>query len=227
MRVFVALWPDAPARAAVEALALTVAGRAAGRAMPAMNLHLTLVFIGAIRAEQQPAIERRIAQCLPAASDLMLDRVETFESKRIAYAAPTELPASLATAQQALADALRAEGLPIDARPFRPHVTLARHCARDRLGAIAGPLAPPIAWPARRIALVLSESANAAPSAAPFTSAARASSRPRSAPATVPATAARGPTYRPLRVWRLECAREPSPTPRPDRGSGSSDGAEH
>jgi 2'-5' RNA ligase len=39
------------------------------------------------------------------------------------------VPEALQTLHEALADALRRAGLPVESRPLRPHVTLARHAA--------------------------------------------------------------------------------------------------
>ncbi|MGH8798838.1 MAG: 2'-5' RNA ligase family protein, partial [Casimicrobiaceae bacterium] len=47
LRLFFALWPAPPTRAALAALAQVLAGETGGRATAPANIHLTLAFLGA------------------------------------------------------------------------------------------------------------------------------------------------------------------------------------
>jgi 2'-5' RNA ligase len=62
------------------------------------------------------------------------------------------VPAALEILHARLAETLRALGLPVEARPFRPHLTLARKAA----GAVAPAAAPDIRWPVAGYSLVQS-----------------------------------------------------------------------
>jgi 2'-5' RNA ligase len=67
---------------------------------------------------------------------------------------PSDTPAGLATLHADLAALLRAQGLRVEARAFRPHVTLARHAQ----GAMPPAEPPAIEWAVRGYALVRSHS---------------------------------------------------------------------
>jgi 2'-5' RNA ligase len=53
------------------------------------------------------------------------------------------VPAALERQNRDLVAALAARGVATEARPYRPHVTLARRCAAPA----SAPIDPPIAWP--------------------------------------------------------------------------------
>lgn len=118
--------------------------------VPDDKLHLTLHFIGAVPARRVPDIADTLA-CPVTPFTLVLDTVETWP-RGLALLAPGEVPPALRRLHADLADALRALALPVEARAFRPHVTLARR---------AGPPWPrracvPVVWPVRGYALVRS-----------------------------------------------------------------------
>jgi 2'-5' RNA ligase len=55
-RLFFALWPDAPARAALVRLAHEIAHHGHGKAPREDNLHITLAFLGPVAAERVGAL---------------------------------------------------------------------------------------------------------------------------------------------------------------------------
>lgn len=139
-RLFIALWPQPALR---EALA-----RAAGawhwppqaRRTPPERLHVTLHFLGTVEARRLPELARSLA--VPwAGCDLVLDRPRLWPGG-IAVLEAASVPASLAALHGALSARLQRLALPVEARPFRPHVTL----ARQAWGARAPEQVDPIAW---------------------------------------------------------------------------------
>jgi 2'-5' RNA ligase len=153
MRLFFALWPDTRARAALSRLAQEVARDGQGRAPREANLHLTLAFIGDVpqsRVEALLEVGQRVA-ALASPFPLTLERVGG-RAYGVAWLAPPSLPESLHRLHEDLATALDATGFSLQQRMFRPHVTLARDCARP---AHRGHVAP-IAWEVRRLSLVAS-----------------------------------------------------------------------
>ena len=156
-RLFFAVLPDAGARVAVDALACAVAQATGGRAPPASNLHLTLAFLGAVPAVHDATLAAIGAHCARLASPFAfaLDRVGHFRGARVAYAAPPAVPHALARIVRCLQAELRGAGLPVEDRPFAPHVTLARRAAR---APGPGPIAP-IAWHVDALVLMISEPA--------------------------------------------------------------------
>lgn len=115
------------------------------------DLHLTLAFIGAISHAQR----QMLADALPTLATLAKQipqlgptGFETWplpEKPRVwvaAYALPDALRQLVAQVHAVLTDA----GLPVDGRPFRPHITLARF-ARGAVAADASPA--PLEHPAQ------------------------------------------------------------------------------
>jgi 2'-5' RNA ligase len=150
-RLFFALWPDAPARAALVRLAHEIAHHGHGKAPREDNLHITLAFLGPIAAERVGALERigRAAATGITPFGLSLERVGG-TGFGIAWLSPDGLPPSLAALHAALAAGLAREGFPTERRMFRPHLTLARHCARAaHRGAVQ-----PVHWAVERLSLV-------------------------------------------------------------------------
>ena len=135
-RLFVGAEPDTALRRQLHELAATqpeVQG-ANWRPMDAVDLHLTLYFIGAVRVgpgsgPDRATIERDLAAlcrvCGPAAASF--ERIEFWPHARPRLAAATLLPRpgllALAECCQGL---VREWHLPADRRPFRPHLTLMR-----------------------------------------------------------------------------------------------------
>ncbi|MBV9346236.1 MAG: RNA 2',3'-cyclic phosphodiesterase [Gammaproteobacteria bacterium] len=158
-RLFFALWPEPAARhALLEACAGPLAA-AGGRAVPPENLHATLLFLGAVTPEHAPlasAVAHAAAGAVPAA-----ERALRLELTRLAYWRGAGVLAALGTASPGvlrLAAALRTAAQPhfrLEARPYRAHVTVARHVVRPaRLGRIE-----PVDW--RFVAFTLVESRSA------------------------------------------------------------------
>jgi 2'-5' RNA ligase len=150
-RLFFALWPDAPARAALVRLAHEIAHHGHGKAPREDNLHITLAFLGAVAADRLGALERigRDAAAGIGPFGLALERVGG-TGFGIAWLSPDGVPTSLAALHAALAAGLARQGFPTERRMFRPHLTLARHCAR----AVHRGAVQPVRWTVERLALV-------------------------------------------------------------------------
>lgn len=92
------------------------------------QLHLTLLFLGQVKPEQVPAI-CEAARNLPVPGfDLSIDGVGCFGKPELPHNlwADVDPVAPVAAIQKALNQRLEAEGFPMESRPFKPHVTLAR-----------------------------------------------------------------------------------------------------
>ena len=154
-RLFVALMPDAATRRALSACAARFT--AAGRAIAPANIHMTLVFLGSVPAARRPVASRCMRGARIEAFDLRLDQLGHFAGSEILWAGMQSPPPALISAQRRLAAGLRSAGFGLEARRFRPHVSLIRDCNQLDAGVVAGPIA--IDWPAREIALVRSHPA--------------------------------------------------------------------
>lgn len=110
-------------------------------------LHLTVHFLGAIETARVASLVDALVVGVPLFA-LQLERVRVW-SNGIAALEP-RADATLDDLHCALRDRLEAQGVALESRAFRPHVTL----ARDAKGSIAPDGVEPVAWPVTSYALV-------------------------------------------------------------------------
>jgi 2'-5' RNA ligase len=155
-RLFFALWPDEPARAALARATARAVRHSGGRPVPAANLHVTLAFLGAVPqsrvAELRQVARAQAASCArerPIA--LTFERLGHFRQAQVlcAFAAAEDSAAAQLLAS-ALQDASAAAGFNPDLKPFRAHVTVARKVAHASAPAVLRP----IVWEFTAFALV-------------------------------------------------------------------------
>jgi 2'-5' RNA ligase len=155
-RLFFALWPSDAVRAQLAAAAQPHA--TLGRAIAARNLHVTVVFIGAV-AEQRVADVVETARSIQKMTFdgkflLHLDRVEFWRRSSLVCLTARHAPPELLALDEWLRAGLRDRGFELRGpEEFRPHVTLVRDVARgaDAAGAMS------IEWPVDSFALVESK----------------------------------------------------------------------
>lgn len=155
-RLFLALWPDAPARRALHAWQQALRWPPDARLTAPPHLHLTLHFIGNVPRARLPELASSLVQPFTP-FDWVLDDFAVWHHGIAVLQPSGEVPAALVELHAGLADALHSLALPVETRPFRPHVTLARHGSGAALpdGAIAP---PPVHWRVHE-GYVLAESA--------------------------------------------------------------------
>jgi RNA 2',3'-cyclic 3'-phosphodiesterase len=147
-RLFLALLPDEATRAALAAHADVWHWPSdAARYAPA-DWHVTLHFIGPV--PRQRIEELRAALAVPVAPFELRFGEPALWPHGLAVLCPMALPRDLQQLHAHLGRALGRLGLRTDERPYRPHVTLARHAA------LAGPpaLCPAFGWGVRGYALM-------------------------------------------------------------------------
>lgn len=147
-RLFFALWPPAEPGAALADLARRHAPHGARR-VPRDNLHITLAFVGAVDAATRVCLEQAAATLRGESFALTLDRIGAWPGPRILWLAPSAPPPALLRLAADLEQALLPCGYHPEARPYLPHVTLARKLA----GACATLAVPPLHWPVRDFVL--------------------------------------------------------------------------
>lgn len=150
-RLFLALWPGPEVRAAITQH--RDAWRWPTKAAPVRpeKLHLTLHFIGDVERKRLPELQRQLRVHFEPFR-LQLGYPELWPHG-IAILRPLMIPDGIMQLQAALGCALRHLDLPVDAREFQPHITLARHAGEAALPEQQ----PLIAWDVDSYVLVESE----------------------------------------------------------------------
>jgi len=119
-----------------------------GRPVPAVNLHVTLAFLGSVPDRRRGELAQ-IARAMGSSADppgapleLAFDHLEHWRAAQLLCALPSQAPESLSALGRRLQERLAASGFAPDPessrsvgvgtiKPFRPHVTLARKLDRS------------------------------------------------------------------------------------------------
>ena len=143
MRLFLALWPSAALREALVAWQRDWSWSAGAALVRPERLHLTLHFLGAVDAARLPALREGLdVTGEPFKLDLHTGRPGVWPGGIAVL--ETAAPPALLGLHARLGQALQALGLPLEARPWRPHLTFARKAAGSR----PPPAGPAAAWQA-------------------------------------------------------------------------------
>lgn len=151
-RWFIALWPDAATCAALQSLQSCWSWPPRARPTGAERLHLTLHFLGPLPEFAIDPLRHALAGVDAAPWHWTLRRPSVWPGG-LAVVEPARIPAAARALHATLGEMLRAQGLPLDTRPWRPHVTLARRAH----GATAPVGFDPIDWTASGFELVCSQ----------------------------------------------------------------------
>lgn len=150
-RLFLALWPEPSVRHLLTVWRDAWTWPKSAAPVDADKLHVTLHFLGGVPSERLPAFLDGFAVPFEPFT-LELDRAAVWHNG-IAVLEPSATPPELAALHTRLSEALVALGLHPEARPYRPHVTMARRAG----GASTPQEGPPVAWDVRGYALVESK----------------------------------------------------------------------
>ena len=128
LRLFIALWPGEALRQAIAAWQQAWSWPPQAALVKAERLHLTLHFLGNVDAARLPELARAITVPFEPMT-LALGQPEVWPNG-VAVVRPDRAPAALLRLHAALGRQLAALGLPVEERPYRAHVTLARRAHR-------------------------------------------------------------------------------------------------
>lgn len=145
-RLFVALWPTEPLARMLHDWA---AAQGIPRTVAVERLHLTLHFLGAVPHARWPALIEGLS--VPVRPFTLELGACAAWPRGLLVALPRAVPDALGALHEALAQALRRLELPVERRPYRPHVTLSRHAATVPIAAL-----PLLRWPVRGYVLAQS-----------------------------------------------------------------------
>lgn len=130
-RLFYALWPDAAIRRDCFKIAKSIVRPGEIRVRPD-NLHATLVFLGSVDAATEASVIQG-ASAIPAPQvKLAFDTLSFWSKPRILCLTAQPHDAELETLVNELTALSRRLGIPVDERPFNPHVTLVRKVKSPR-----------------------------------------------------------------------------------------------
>jgi len=151
-RVFFALWPDEPVRAALHVQGRRLHAELAGRLTRARSIHMTLVFLGEVPDTRLEALHGAAAGVPVEPFSLLLDRADCWRHNRIAWVGPARTPSALAGLVEQLRARVADAGFAFDPKPFAAHVTLLRNALCRALDDAI----EPIEWAVRDFVLVRS-----------------------------------------------------------------------
>jgi RNA 2',3'-cyclic 3'-phosphodiesterase len=154
--LFFALWPPEKIRKALARLARDLPRRR-GRPMPAVNLHITLAFAGAVGADVQDCLHAWAVAIEAQNFELSLARIGCFSRSRIIWLGADACPAALAYLARRLNEGLESCGIRPNSRAYRPHITL----LRDAEPASRIPEVAAIVWQVENFYLVESHTKSA------------------------------------------------------------------
>jgi 2'-5' RNA ligase len=149
-RLFFAVWPTSQVQRALADVAHRAQRECGGKAVPAANIHLTLVFLGDVPRDRVAALEALASPARGNRFELTVNRLEYWRHNRILWAGARTCPEALQALVARVQDALAGAELRFDRRPYVPHVTLLRNARR----APAQDAFPDVAWPVEAFALV-------------------------------------------------------------------------
>lgn len=122
-----------------------------GKPVAPENLHMTLAFLGSQPRGQVEALETLANGLEPFGFTLHLDRLARWKNGLL-HLAPSKVPQALFDLERDLRERLLASGYELESRPFKPHLTLARHCPK-----LPAAPTPTFDWPATEFSLFASE----------------------------------------------------------------------
>ena len=125
-RLFFALCPDDVLRSEIAELEVSGDLAGTGRHVPVINVHITLVFLGQVDNQTIECIEQVAAETGGNSFRLILDRVGYWSKPQILWLAPSRVPRELSDLFENIQARLGKCNVPVDQRPYKPHITLAR-----------------------------------------------------------------------------------------------------
>jgi 2'-5' RNA ligase len=123
-RLFFALWPDDHTRQQCFQISKAIGNNA--KLVQATNLHVTLVFLGNITADKEIALRQTAATTPIPTLTLCFNQLSFWKKPSILCLTATESDPELLMLVDQLSMLVQNLGIPVDERPYQPHVTLAK-----------------------------------------------------------------------------------------------------
>ncbi len=135
MRLFISLDFDAKTKDALSAYADFLKKHAeAGNIVKTENLHATMVFLGEVEPEKVDSVKEALQALSVPSLTLTLEEIGTFNPRRPGktYWVGIREHSLLSALHRRLKDELEQRGFALDARLFKPHITLGRKVKLDK-----------------------------------------------------------------------------------------------
>ena len=152
-RVFFALWPDSAVRENLNQQSLAIEIDGSAHRVPEYNLHLTLHFVGNVSFDQLERMQESAFNVKAKPFELSIDCQGYFEKPRVLWLGCSAVPDGLIELHQQLGTELSRSGFQPEARPYNPHITIAR-----KLKPLDKSPIQAIVWSVDRFALIQSKS---------------------------------------------------------------------
>jgi 2'-5' RNA ligase len=124
-RLFFALEPDQALCQLISDIAAQLP-QTVGKRVPISNLHSTLVFLGQVTNEQQLVLTQAVETLSIPKIQLAFNQINFWQKPGIVCLSCSECPPEVAEFVAQLMLIAKNADLPIDERPFKPHITLVR-----------------------------------------------------------------------------------------------------
>jgi RNA 2',3'-cyclic 3'-phosphodiesterase len=149
-RLFFALWTSAEVQRSLRSIALQHIGECGGRPMRENALHMTLLFMGAVKRLRIEQLAHAAGKVSVSPFAFRLQQFACWPRNHIGYAAPRNEVEELASLARLLRQEVEQAGFSFDRKDFVPHVTL----LRDVVHPVAPYFIDPIEWQVSDFALV-------------------------------------------------------------------------
>lgn len=124
-RLFFALWPDDTTRQQCVKIMLAI-NNGKTRPVDPANLHLTLLFLGSVVSDKEAAFREGAAIISAPKITLRFDHLNFWKKPGVLCLTTADSSPELMALVDNLAIVAGKLDIPIDERPFKPHVTLAK-----------------------------------------------------------------------------------------------------
>jgi len=156
-RLFYALWPDNIVRKQLTTLKSNIELKSPqfslARPMLPENFHITLAFLGNVSSEKTDCLLSVTRKITFKPFDFILSHFGVFNKNKVFWLGMDNEPAELVNLVNQLENAVVSCGLPMEKRPFKPHLTLFR-----KVKGLPDIEVQPVYWKARDFCLVSSVS---------------------------------------------------------------------
>lgn len=123
-RLFFALWPDQTTRQQCQQVIQSLPGQ--GKPVLANNLHVTLVFLGNIDQARQAAITKAANTINIQPMRLIFNHLNFWKKPAVVCLVAEQVDPAVSNLVAQLSTSARQLGIPLDERPYKPHITLLR-----------------------------------------------------------------------------------------------------